>query len=152
MEIPIGQMMAASQATAVLAQRQLEADVKSIEELNAQIAESNSHALQVLAQISGHDYGADRQSWERWLTDLKGYAYVSPTVPVDKPTLVEEAPLSTVPQPSIVLNVIEGPIVSVERHSCFAAGTLVRTFDGSHPIEELTPATWSWLVTPRPAC
>jgi hypothetical protein len=62
---------------------------------------------------------------------------VSPTTPVDKPTVVQEVPLSIVPQPSIVLNQIEGPMVNVERHSCFAAGTLVRTFSGPRPIEEL---------------
>ena len=137
-QIPIGQMMAASQATAALAQRQLETDVKSIEDLNALISESNSRALQVLTQVSGQDYGADRKSWDRWLTDLRGYAYISPTVPVDKPTLVEEVPLTAAPQPSIVLNTIEGPLVNVPRHSCFAAGTLVRTFSGLRPIEELS--------------
>ncbi len=94
--------------------------------------------MQVLSQVSGQDYGADRKSWDRWLTDLRGYAYVSPTVPVDKPTLVEEVPLSGVPQPSVVLNTIEGPIANVERHSCFAAGTPVRTFSGLRPIEELS--------------
>src|SRR5271165_1496862 len=92
LQIPIGQMMAAAQVTAALAQRQLEADVKSIDELNGLIAESNSRALQVLAQVSGQDFGADRKSWERWLTDLRGYAYVSPTNPADKPTMVQEVP------------------------------------------------------------
>ena len=139
LQIPIGQMMAASQATAVLAQRQLEADVNSIEELNSMIAQSNSRALEVLSQVSGQNFGADRKAWDRWLTDLRGYAYVSPTVPAEeKPTVVEEVPLATVPQPSIVLNMIEGPIANVELHSCFAAGTMVRTFDGTRPIEELS--------------
>ncbi len=62
---------------------------------------------------------------------------MSPTTPADKPTVVQDVPLTIVPQPSIVLNSIEGPIVNVERHSCFAAGTLVRTFSGPRPIEEL---------------
>ena len=44
-QIPIGQMMAAAEATAYLAQQQLAADVRSIEELNATIAQSNSRAL-----------------------------------------------------------------------------------------------------------
>ena len=139
LQIPIGQMIAASQATAALAQRQLEADVKSIEDLNTMIAESNSRALLVLNQVSGQSFGADRKAWDQWLTDLKGYAYVSPTVPADyKPTVVEEVPLTPVPQPSVVLNTIEGPIVNVPRHSCFGAGTLVRTFNGPRPIEELS--------------
>jgi hypothetical protein len=138
LQIPIGQMIAASQATAIMAQRQLEADVKSIDELNAVISESNSRVLQVLTQVSGKDHGADRVAWERWLSDLKGYAYVSPTVPADKPTLVEEATLSVVPQPSIVASAIEGPIVRVETHSCFAAGTQVLTFSGPRAIEDLS--------------
>ena len=138
LQIPIGQMIAASQATAALAQRQLEADVKSIEDLNTMIAESNSRALLVLNQVTGQALGSDRNTWDQWLTDLKGYAYVSPTVPAeDKPTVVEAVPLTMVPQPSIVLNTIEGPIANVPRHACFGAGTLVRTFNGPRPIEEL---------------
>ena len=80
-QIPIGQMMAAAEATAVLAQQQLAADVRSIEELNATIAQSNSRALQMLGDVSGQNLGADRSAWEKWLTDLKGYAYVSPPSP-----------------------------------------------------------------------
>ncbi len=138
LQIPIGQMMAASQATAVLAQRQLETDVKSIEDMNTMINESNSRALFVLNQVSGQSLGADRTAWDRWITDLKGYAYVSPSIPVEeKPTVVEEVPLTATPQPSIVLNTIEGPLVNVPRHSCFAAGTLVRTFAGLRTVEEL---------------
>ena len=96
-QIPIGQMMAAAEATAYLAQQQLAADVRSIEEFNATIAQSNSRALMMLADVSGRDFGADRVSWEKWLTDLQGYAYVSPPSPVDKPTVVEEVPISIVP-------------------------------------------------------
>ena len=129
LQIPIGQMMAASQATAFLAQKQLEADARSIDELNAQISESNSRTLQVLTQVSGQDFGSDRKSWDKWLTDLKGYAYVSST-PAEKPTVVQDVPLSVVPQPTIALAAIEGPIVNVPRHSCFGAGTLVHTVTG----------------------
>ena len=91
----------------------------------------------MLGEVSGRNHGPDRSSWERWLTDLKGYAYVSPPSPVDKPTYVEEVPVSIIPQPPIVASVIEGPIVAVERHSCFGAGTLVWTEDGKRPIETI---------------
>ncbi len=138
LQIPIGQMMAAAQATAMLAQRQLEADVRSIHEFNAVVTAWNARALSVLTEVSGRDLGSDRQAWDRWLTDLQGYAYVSPTQPVDKPTVVEEVPVSAVPQPSVVLNAIEGPIANIPRHSCFAAGTLVHTLSGPRPIEELS--------------
>src|SRR5262249_24594203 len=72
-----------------------------------------------------------------WLTDLKGYAYVSPTVPAERPTLVEDVPLAIAPQPSIVLNANQGPAINIPRHSCFAAGTLVETLEGKRPIEDL---------------
>jgi hypothetical protein len=137
-QVPIGQMMEAAQATARLAQQQLEADVRSIEELNAQIDRSNSNALQVLREASGRDFGADQQSWDRWLTDLKGYSWVSPPAPVDKPTVVEQVPLAAVPQPAVTLNMLEGPIMNVPRHSCFGTGTLVHTRAGLRPIEELS--------------
>ena len=71
-QIPIGQMMAAAEATAYLAQRQLAADVRSIRRSNAAIAESNGRALQMLGEVSGQNFGADRSSWEKWLTDLQG--------------------------------------------------------------------------------
>jgi hypothetical protein len=92
--------------------------------------------LQILSEVSEKNFGADRLAWERWLTDLNGYAYVSPTVPEDKPTVVEEVPLSTFPEPSPVTK-LEGPIVVVRLHSCFGAGTLVHTLEGVRPIEEL---------------
>jgi hypothetical protein len=136
-QIPIGQMMAAAEATAVLAQQQLAADVQSIEELNATIAHSNANALQMLNDVSGQNFGADRNSWEKWLTDLNGYAYASPPAPTYKPTVVEEVPVSIVPPPPIITSVIEGPLMNIPRHSCFAAGTLVWTQDGKRPIEQL---------------
>ncbi|MGC8642738.1 MAG: polymorphic toxin-type HINT domain-containing protein [Isosphaeraceae bacterium] len=134
-QIPIGQMMAAAEATAYLAQQQLAADVRSIEELNATIAQSNARALMMLADVSGRDFGADRVSWDKWLTDLQGYAYVSPPSPVDKPTFVEEVPISIVPPPPVVA--IEGPMIAIPHHSCFGAGTLVWTLEGKRPIEQL---------------
>jgi hypothetical protein len=136
-QIPIGQMIVAAQTTAWLAQKQLAADVQSVEELNAQIDQSNFAALQVLREVSGRDLGPDQQSWQKWLTDLNGYAWVSPPSPVDKPTIVQEVPLASAPQPAVTLNMLEGPIVNVPRHSCFGAGTLVHTWAGLRPIEEL---------------
>ena len=46
------------------AKKQLEEDVKSIEELNSLIGESNSRALQVLTEVSGQNLGADRKAWD----------------------------------------------------------------------------------------
>jgi hypothetical protein len=136
-QIPIGQMMAAAEATAYLAQQQLASDVKSLEELNASIAMSNSRAIVMLGEVSGRDFGSARTEWEKWLTDLQGYAYQSPPSPVDKPTIVEDVPISVVPSPPIVTTAIEGPIVAVPRFSCFGAGTVVWTLEGNRPIEQV---------------
>ena len=137
-QIPVGQMMAAAEATASLAQQQLASDVRSIEELNASIAESNSLRPMMLGDVSGRDFGADRVSWDKWLTDLQGYAYESPPSPSDKPTIVEDVPISVVTPPPVVL--IEGPLVVV-RHSCFGAGTLVWTLEGPGRSSSFAPAT-----------
>lgn len=45
--------------------------------------------------------------------------------------------MSIVPQPPIVTSAIEGPIMVIERHSCFGAGTLVWTQEGRRPIAEI---------------
>lgn len=149
LRIPIGQMVAAAQATAYLAQQRLAADVRSIEEYNASVSASNARALVMLQDISGKNYGSDRESWEKWQTDLQGYVYVSPPAPVDKPTYVEEAPIPVVPQPGVSIGAELGPIVTTTitqalgpagggRHAfCFGAGTLVWTLEGTRPIEQL---------------
>jgi hypothetical protein len=136
-QIPIGQMMAAAEATAYLAQQQLAADVKSLQDYNAAVAMSNSQALIMLADLSGKSFGSDRTSWDKWLTDLEGYAYVSPPSPVEKPTVVEDVPISVVPQPTITTVGIEGPVMNIPTHSCFGAGTLVWTPEGKRPIESI---------------
>jgi hypothetical protein len=136
-QIPIGQMMAAAEATAYLAQQQLAADVQSVEELNASISQSNSRALVMLADVSGRDLGSDRIAWEKWLTDLQGYAYQSPPSTMDKPTVVEDVPISIVPPPPVITSAIEGPITAIPSMSCFGAGTPVWTLEGNRPIEQL---------------
>jgi hypothetical protein len=140
MEIPIGQMMVDAQRTAQVAQQQLANDVQAIEDYNAPIAEMNQRVRQVLTDSIGIDYGPEKLAWEKWLVDLSGYAYSAPRSYDDKPTMVEEVPLPYQPQaqPLVVDRPIgAGTIIRQVHYSCFGAGTLVRTLDGTMAIEKI---------------
>ena len=52
----------------------------------------------MLGDISGQRLRGGPDCVGRWLTDLKGYAYVSPPSPSEKPTIVEDVPISIVPR------------------------------------------------------
>ena len=130
-------MMLESQKAAWTAEAQLEADVRAIEAYNAPILDLNRRACQVLAGAVGSDLGEARSAWARWLVDLFGYAYQAQRSTGDEPTVIEQVPLAY--QPQSVSPVVVDQLVSVQlyHHSCFAAGTPVRTFDGLRPIETL---------------
>jgi hypothetical protein len=138
LEIPIGQMMLEAQMSALLAQQQLAGDVQAIEAYNAPILASNAQVRQVLTDSIGTDLGPDRANWEKWLVDLAGYALAAPRSYEEKPTYVEEVPLAYQPQTAPLI--VDQPIaIQLERqhHSCFGAGTPVRTLDGLAEIQKL---------------
>jgi hypothetical protein len=94
----------------------------------------NQQARQVLTDSIGIDQGPDKVAWDKWLVDLSGYAFVAPRNYGDQPTIVEEVPISYQPQSAPYF--VDQPVaVVIQRHSCFAAGTLVRMLDGTSPIE-----------------
>ncbi len=142
--IPIGQMMLEYQKAARGAQRQLARDIQAIDTYNANIQAANRRVRQVLADAIGTDLGEKRTAWEKWVVDLFGYAYGGPSdsrYNEPKPTVVEQVPLAYQPQPVPIMTsapqVAELTIQRMTHHSCFAAGTLVQTIDGIHPIEDL---------------
>jgi hypothetical protein len=136
LEIPIGQMMLEAQVTAQVAQQQLAGDVQAIDAYNAPILTSNQRVREVLCGSVGADPGSDRTAWQRWLVNLLGYAFSAARPYEDRPTVVEEVPLSYQPQTSPVF--VDRTIgVSFSQHSCFGAGTQVRTEHGLQLIEEL---------------
>jgi Pretoxin HINT domain len=138
MEIPIGRMMLDAQISAQAAQEQLAGDVEAIRAYNASIFDANQRVQQVLADATGVNLAPDRTTWEKWLVDLSGYAYSSQEPYVDKPTIVEQVPLSYQPQPTPIVVVDQAVSATLSRrHSCFGAGTLVRTLDGLRGIETL---------------
>ena len=69
----------------------------------------NKPVASILQRVTGQDFGGDKESWKAWWTDQQGYAYVRPT-PSQKRTIVRQV-------------VYQQPV----HHSCFGAGTPVRT-------------------------
>ncbi len=68
--------------------------------------------------------------------DLFGYAAAPSGSSSETPTITEQVPLAY--QPQAAPSVIDQPVqIAVFHHSCFGAGTRVRTIDGLHPIESL---------------
>ncbi|MHB1556888.1 MAG: polymorphic toxin-type HINT domain-containing protein [Isosphaeraceae bacterium] len=133
LEIPIGQMELDAQRSAQVARMQLAGDVQAIEAKNAQILQANRPVRQVLLQAVGIDKGDDRKAWTGWLVDLFGFALAAQQVPTNESTVIEQVPLSYQPQAAPVIE--EG--IGFYHHSCFGAGTPVRTLDGLRPIETL---------------
>ena len=148
--IPVGQMMLDAQRSAQVAQAQLASDVQAIDDYNRAIMDVNQKARQLLTDSVGIDRGVERLKWEKWLVDLHGYAF-SAQSPNEPPTVVEQVPIAYQPRAtpylvngpsSIVTQQLQPPPpIPPERpgYACFAAGTFVRTLDGSTEIEKLRP-------------
>jgi hypothetical protein len=145
-QIPIGQIVLEYQASAIAAQRQLIADIQAVERFNAGVTAANERVLPVLQGVTGQDRGADQQSWAAWWTDQQGYVY-QPPAEVPRPTFLQNVPLAYTPQPVPVTTQVEqtGPATTTttttatdsRHHSCFRAGTPVRTLTGSTAIESI---------------
>jgi hypothetical protein len=135
--IPVGETAASVQQTAVMAEQKLELDVQSFDAQNIEIDQSNSRVSDILTQVAGQDLGIDNDSWRKWSTNLQGYAYVSADPAQEKPLYVEDVPITYAPQPVNSFGFIPLGSVRVQTHSCFAAGTPVRTMTGLTPIESL---------------
>jgi len=138
MDIPIGQMMVEAQRSAQVAQQQLANDIQAIEEYNGPIAETNQRVRQVLTDSIGIDQGPDKAAWEKWQVDLAGYAYSAPRSYDDRPTVIEQVPVAYQPEAQpFVFDQPIGVVTVRQQHSCFGAGTLVRTLDGLSEIEKI---------------
>ncbi len=134
--IPIGQMMLEAQESAVVAQAQMNNDVRTIEATNAPIHDRNARCLAVLNPISGQDLGPDREAWQRWQADLFGYALGYQRASEPKPVAIQDVPLAYQPLP-LTIGVTVGPVTGRIHQACFAAGTPVQTLEGARPIESL---------------
>jgi tetratricopeptide (TPR) repeat protein len=116
------QMMTALQTSPRLQQR-LQTDVQFVEGANARISNLNGRALAVLSDLTGQHLGEDPGKWKAWWADRLGYSY-QPEEPREKPTYT-----SFITEPL--------PQARMPHHSCFGAGTLVRTLGGPKAIESI---------------
>jgi hypothetical protein len=118
----IGQEIGRFQQQVQRAQQSLAEDIQTVESWNEGIREVNDRVLPLAKNVTGQDFGADRDSWLKWWNDELGYAYQSPSTE-QKPTYTQ---------------LVVYPMYTTPPHSaCFAAGTSVHTIDGPKPIEEL---------------
>jgi tetratricopeptide (TPR) repeat protein len=105
--------------------RMLARDVQLVEATNAGIHDLNGRALDVLTRVTGQSLGEDPGRWKAWWADQLGYSY-QPSEPEEKPTYT-----SFVSEPPPL------PPSAMRHHSCFGAGTQVRTLEGPRAIESI---------------
>lgn len=105
------------------AQQSIRNDVATIESMNSQIRSVNDRALAVARAVTGKDLGEDQDAWKGWWNDRLGYAYESPSSET-KPTYEQ-------------IQDIQSPYSIRPHHSCFLAGTPVRTLSGLSAIEDV---------------
>ncbi len=87
-------------------------DIQTVQTANRAIQTVNDRVLPLLIKVTGRNLGENHDAWAQWDSDLQGYAYQSGDA---KPTYSTSSRL----------------------YDCFAAGTPVRTIDGTRAIEQL---------------
>jgi hypothetical protein len=144
--IPVGQMIVEARQSAMVAQRQLEEDVRRIDEHNAPIREVNERVHSLLKGVSGQDAGTEPIAWMKWFADLQGYALRTSTAEPPPPsTYVEDVPVAFQQQavPAVSTTTVSAytspppPPNPYYHHHCLGAGTKVQTLQGGRPIEEI---------------
>ncbi len=133
-QLPLDQMIAESNRSALVSQQQLSNDVAQIERTNQSTVAMNDRVVGTLNNATGEHLTADRNDWERWWVNLLGYAFVAGQTEVN-PTFVEVIPSGY--QPEVAPSNLVSRGLFVNGVSCFGAGTLVQTMTGPQPIERL---------------
>jgi len=106
-------------AATAAAQRELVADVSAIESFNSASGALNERIMPVLKSAAGSPVEKDdKDALNVWWYDQLGYQYVPPP----KVTLLQD---------------VSPSYYAPQIYTCFAAGTLVHTPDGSRPIEQI---------------
>ncbi|MEO6810281.1 MAG: hypothetical protein ABI353_14290, partial [Isosphaeraceae bacterium] len=130
----MGRMEIEAQHAANVAEHQLESDIATLDTYNAPIKEMNSRSVQVLNEVTAQNLPEERPVWQAWWVDQLGYNATANQATY-RPVIEEQVPLAY--QPQIPIPVYNGPPAAIQRISCFAAGTLVRTLSGPRPIEDI---------------
>jgi tetratricopeptide (TPR) repeat protein len=91
-----------------------------VDQFNARAKAVNSRAQELLRSLTNQQLGDDSDDWQEWWADQRGYVYERPD---REPGQSYTSTYSTAPL--------------VIHHSCFAAGTAVKTLAGPRPIESI---------------
>ena len=126
--IPLRQYQVAARQV----ETQLERDAATLESYNRSVRASNSLVAPVLNAATGQDLPEVRKSWRDWWVDQLGYRSQQQQSQ-SRPTYFENFVPGYVPQ----IGGIGTQVTSFTRLSCFGAGTLVKTLDGSRRIESI---------------
>ena len=124
-DLRIANDVAEARKAAGMAQEQMDEDVARIEARNRVARAMNDRVMTVLTAATEVDNGPDRETWHKWWTDRRGYAYVSPPRQ-PKPTFDQQVPANFQPA-----------YATVSHSACFVAGTPVKTRNGPRAIESL---------------
>lgn len=145
--VPIGQVAGDYSFAALTAQQQLENDLRLVESFNAALGRRNEAISHVLKDVTGSDFGVDRDAWMKWWADQLGYVYSAPTPKGPSERIIESVPLAyaprAVPTLSLTETAVTGSTTQTTRvatqfnRSCFGAGTPVHTIRGLKPIDTL---------------
>ncbi len=135
--IPIGRMREETRLEARVAQKQLLEDVAKVELHNDRATAINARIVPILQSVTGMNFAdGPAQDWKAWWTDQQGYSYRSERVDPNKPTMTENVALAYRRQSGPID--LTGPLLGYRQgHSCFGAGTRVRTLGGLRAIETL---------------
>jgi tetratricopeptide (TPR) repeat protein len=115
-------------------QQRLESDIQSIEEVNAQLNQTNERVLPLLQTLTSQNLGADPSAWKNWWTEQLGYVYDPKYDEKTTSTSQSES------EPDLQLALPTSQIVFSIASSCFAAGTWVQTIAGPRKIESIEVA------------
>ncbi|WP_337174518.1 polymorphic toxin-type HINT domain-containing protein [Paludisphaera sp.] len=148
MVFPVARMSREAEAAAQVARWQMARDVAQIEARNAPVRETNERVKSVLKGAGAGDQGDEPEKWMGWALDLDGYAIAAQKAPgYERDTVVEEVPIAF--QPTAGVQLAMGDVVGFRAvHSCFAAGTMVRTLRGPMAIETILPGDLVLTVDP----
>jgi len=133
-DMELGIIAADIQLTTLNAQQQLRNDVRKLEFTNSAIEDINSRLLPVLEGVTGQRFGEDSSSWQAWWTDQEGYAVAQEAARNGTVLAPDGRPYKPVIDQFVAVPFQLAPVSS---HSCFGAGTTVRTRAGSHTIETI---------------
>lgn len=132
--IDVTQIQQEKVRAAMAAQSQLERDVSTLEAYNQPIQQRNDRLFSILNAVAAKDIPPDRASWTAWYTDLIGFRHLNNVAATGRGSFMEEVPIGFQPMSIERSGII--PMV-IQRMSCFAAGTPVRTDRGLRPIEQV---------------